>query len=157
MPLKQMSMGSQVPLGKVKDRLSPVSLVNGVLKRNASVKPVSYVGRLTEALPNYETSQKISNDYRFKNRLPKTGKCQGDMMEEQEEQPYAPKLKPELQVLGGLLEVLGAFATGPFEKPTQRFVVSRQRRVGCPSAFTPKIAVLTPTPDARARLEDDPS
>ena len=86
MPLKQMSVGSQVPWAKVKDRLSPVSLVNGVLKLNASVKPVSYVGRLTEAFTNSETSQKISNDYRFKNRLPKTGKFQGDMMEELEEQ-----------------------------------------------------------------------
>ena len=57
-----------------------------MLKRNASVKPVSYVGRLTEALTNSETSQKISNDYRFKNRLPKTEKFQGDMMKEQEEQ-----------------------------------------------------------------------
>jgi len=55
-----------------------------VLKRNASVKPVSYVGRLTEALTNTETPLKISNDYRFKNRLPKTEKFQGDIMEEQQ-------------------------------------------------------------------------
>ena len=79
------------------------------------------------------------------------------MMEEQEEQLYALKLKPELKVLGGLLKILRAFATGPFEKPTQRFVVSRLRRVGCPSAFSPKIAVLTPTPEARTHLVDDPS
>ena len=86
MQLKQMSVESQVPRAKAKDRLSPVPFINGVWKRNASAKPVSYVGRLTEALTNSETPLKISNDYRFKNRLPKTEKSQGDIMKGQEEQ-----------------------------------------------------------------------
>ena len=41
------------------------------------------VGRRTEASTNSVIPLKISNDYRFKNRLPKTEKFQGDMMEGQ--------------------------------------------------------------------------
>ena len=44
------------------------------------------VGRRTEASTNSVTPLKISNDYRFKNRLPKTEKSQGEHMEDQEEQ-----------------------------------------------------------------------
>ena len=44
------------------------------------------VGRRTEASPNSVTPLKISNDYRFKNRLPKSEKSQGEHMEDQEEQ-----------------------------------------------------------------------
>ncbi len=39
------------------------------------------VGRRTEAPTNSVTPLKISNDYRFKNRLPKTEKSQGEHME----------------------------------------------------------------------------
>jgi len=44
------------------------------------------VGRRTEASTNSVTPLKISNDYRFKNRLPKTEKSQVKHMEDQEEQ-----------------------------------------------------------------------
>ena len=44
------------------------------------------VGRRTEASTNFVTPLKISNDYRFKNRLPKTEKSQGERMEDPEEQ-----------------------------------------------------------------------
>ena len=44
------------------------------------------VGRRTEASTNSVTPLKIGNEYRFKNRLPKTEKSQGDKMEDQEEQ-----------------------------------------------------------------------
>ena len=44
------------------------------------------VGRRAEAPSNSVTPLKISNDYRFKNRLPKTEKSQGEHIEDQKEQ-----------------------------------------------------------------------
>ena len=56
------------------------------MKRKCLGKARIIVGRRTEASTNSVTPLKISNDYRFKNRLPKTEKSQGERMEDQEEQ-----------------------------------------------------------------------